>query len=162
MKKVTVNIAKQIVIIENETCSFYEVGLAPTVDADQIEQHLIEREGKDAEIEFVGGDIRNPKAFQAMISINDQTRVRVYNDEAGLEFVIMIDGDSRSTENDFAVCDYVSKNDGLIPATIDDYVDEEHELVTDENGDEYVEWINGDFLTPFDAESISKRAAAYA
>jgi hypothetical protein len=165
MKTVTVNIAKQTVTVDGETCNFYEAGLIPngvvTVDADEIEEHLLEREGEDAEITFEGNDINNPAAFQALVSINDNTKVRVYNDEAGLEFVIMIDGNDRTETSNFAVCDYVSKRDGLVPATIEDYLDEEHELMTDENGDEYVEWVNGDFNTPFDVDSVSEKAKNY-
>jgi hypothetical protein len=166
MKTITVNIAKQTVTINNETCNFYEAGLIPSgiiiVDADEIEEALKEREGEDSEIEFVGGVLRNPDAFQALVSINDNTKIRVYNDDAALEFVIMLEGDGRNEDCNFAVVDYVSKKEGLAPASINEYIDEHHQLQEDEDGSEYVEWVNGDFGTPYTVDDVQKNIRNYA
>ena len=162
MKKVTVNIEKQKATVDGGTCNFYESGLVPNgivlVDIDEIKEHLTERLGEDCEISFEGQEIRNPLAYQALISIKDNTKIRVYNDERGLEFVIMLDGDDRSETSNFAVCDFQDK---YTSAKFEEYIDDDHIVMTDENGDEYTEWVNGDFLTPLDVESVTDRAKIY-
>jgi hypothetical protein len=66
MRKVTVNIVKQTVSVDGQTCNFYEAGLVPNgiaiVDNDEIEEHLLERLGEDAVIVFDHFDHNTRKA----------------------------------------------------------------------------------------------------
>lgn len=62
MKTITVNIAKQSVTLNNQTCNFIEAGLTTNTDPvqtlsdrDEIEEVLVDQyEGQDIEVIFEG------------------------------------------------------------------------------------------------------------
>lgn len=82
--------------------------------------------------------MKNEKALQSLLTISNDTTIRVYRMRYGVEHVIMIEGNDRSEDSQFAVV--ANEKNGW-----EDYVDVEHAEKQDAIGDTYTEWRNGDF-----------------
>jgi hypothetical protein len=78
--------------------------------------------------------------------------VRVYSDG---EICVMEDND-RADGSSFAV---LTEKNSI--GQFADYIDENHQKQIDECGDEFVEWKNEDFETPYEADDIEERIQYY-